>query len=168
MINIKYNQKSACYIVELSGLGDRIVTGKFDTGAVATIITTKKLGLTDKQFDLLKKHFDTMVELPKSFHSATNGEMKGYLVRARNVMLYQTCLKDFYYYLVLDNNLNKALLGDDFISCCTFNHRPQGDIVITTIDRLPILPFIKRIMRNVLIFLKSCNWKLAKEYLSSL
>lgn len=143
MINIKYNQKSACYIVEFSGLGDRIVTGKFDTGAVATIITTRKLGLTDRQLDLLKKHFDRTVERPKSFHSATNGEMKGYLVKARDVMLYKTCLKDFYYYLVLDNNLNKALLGDDFISCCTFNHRPQGDIVITTIDTASYSAFYK-------------------------
>lgn len=73
MINIKYNQKSACYIVEFSGLGDRIVTGKFDTGAVATIITTRKLGLTDKQLDWLKEYFDTTVEMPKSFYSATNG-----------------------------------------------------------------------------------------------
>lgn len=38
------------------------------------------------------------------------------------------------YYLILDNNLNKALLGDDFISCCTFHHQPKGDIVITAID----------------------------------
>lgn len=134
MIQIKYNQKGACYIVSFSGLGDRIVTGKFDTGAVSTIITAKKLGLTDQQLYVLKKQFDKMAVLPKTFHSATNGEMNGYLVKAKNVMLYSTTLKNFYYYLVLDNHLNKALLGDDFISCCTFSHRPQGDIVISTID----------------------------------
>lgn len=53
MIHIKYNQKGAYYIVSFSGLGDRIVIGKFDTGAVATIITSKKLGLTDKQVEAL-------------------------------------------------------------------------------------------------------------------
>lgn len=117
MISIKYAEKEFYYTVRLSGLNDNIITGKFDTGAVTTIITTKKLGI-----------------LPKSFYSATDGEMKGYLVKAKDVMLYNTKLKSFYYYLILDNNLNKALLGDDFISCCTFHHQPKGDIVITAID----------------------------------
>lgn len=134
MINVKYNQKGANYIVSFSGLGDRIVTGKFDTGAVATIITSKKLGLTDGQVEILKGYFEKSGVEPENFYSATNGKMGGYLVRAKNIMLYSTVLESFYYYLVLDNSLDKALLGDDFISCCTFSHQPKGDIVITTID----------------------------------
>lgn len=70
----------------------------------------------------------------ESFYSATDGKMGGYLVKAENVMLYNTVLKVFYYYLILDNSLDKALLGDDFISCCTFSHQPKSDIVINTID----------------------------------
>lgn len=134
MISIKYAEKEFYYTVRLSGLNDNIITGKFDTGAVTTIITTKKLGLADEQVESLKKHFNKLGILPKSFYSATDGEMKGYLVKAKDVMLYNTKLKSFYYYLILDNNLNKALLGDDFISCCTFHHQPKGDIVITAID----------------------------------
>lgn len=49
-------------------------------------------------------------------------------------MLYGTMLKRFYYYLILENSLDKALLGDDFISCCTFNHKTKRDIIITAID----------------------------------
>lgn len=134
MISIKYNQKGSCYIVSFSGLGDRIVTGKFDTGAVATIITSKKLGLTDGQVGTLKDYFEKSGVEPEDFYSATDGKLDGYLVRAENIKLYGTVLKRFYYYLILDNSLDKALLGDDFISCCTFSHQPKSDIIITAID----------------------------------
>lgn len=134
MINIRYAEKESYYTVRLSGLNADIITGKFDTGAVATIITSKKLGLSDKQVECLKKHFKKSGVVPESFYSATDGKMGGYLVRAENVMLYSTVLRNFYYYLILDNRLDKALLGDDFISCCTFSHQPKSDIIITTID----------------------------------
>lgn len=134
MINVKYNQKGSCYIVSLSGIGDRIVTGKFDTGAVATIITSKKLGLTDKQVEALKEYFRSSETMPSIFHTVADEKIEGYLVRARNVNIYSVTLNDFYYYLVLDNSLDKALLGDDFISCCTFHHKPKGDIYITAVD----------------------------------
>lgn len=134
MINIRYAEKESYYTVRLSGLNDDIITGKFDTGAVATIITSKKLGLSDDQVERLKEHFKTSGIEPENFYSATDGKMGGYLVKAENVMLYGTVLKSFYYYLILDNRLDKALLGDDFISCCTFNHKPKSDIIITTID----------------------------------
>ncbi len=134
MINIRYAEKESYYTVRLSGLNDDIITGKFDTGAVATIITSKKLGLSDEQVEHLKEYFEKSGIVPEAFYSATNEKMGGYLVRAENVMLYSTILKDFYYYLILDNTLDKALLGDDFISCCTFNHQPKSDIIITTID----------------------------------
>ena len=134
MINIRYAEKESYYTVRLSGLNDDIITGKFDTGAVATIITSKKLGLSDDQVERLKEYFKTSGIEPENFYSAPDGKMGGYLVKAENVMLYGTVLKSFYYYLILDNRLDKALLGDDFISCCTFTHKPKSDIIITTID----------------------------------
>lgn len=134
LINIRYTEKESYYMIRLSGLNDDIITGKFDTGAVVTIITSKKLGLTDEQVERLKIHFDKSGIEPEIFYSATDGKMKGYLVKAENVMLYGTMLKRFYYYLILDNSLDKALLGDDFISCCTFNHQTKRDIIITAID----------------------------------
>lgn len=134
MINIRYAEKESYYTVRLSGLNDDIITGKFDTGAVATIITSKKLGLSDKQVEILKEYFEKAGIEAEDFYSATDGKMGGYLIRAENVMLYNTVLKNFYYYLILDNGLDKALLGDDFISCCTFSHQPKKDIIITTID----------------------------------
>lgn len=57
MIKIRYAEKESYYTVRLSGLNDDIITGKFDTGAVATIITSKKLGLSDKQVEILKDYF---------------------------------------------------------------------------------------------------------------
>lgn len=134
MIKIRYAEKESYYTVRLSGLNDDIITGKFDTGAVATIITSKKLGLSDKQVEILKDYFQKSGVEAEDFYSATDNKMDGYLVRAENVMLYSTVLKNFYYYLILDNSLDKALLGDDFISCCTFSHQPKRDIIITTID----------------------------------
>ena len=102
MVKIRYAEKESYYTVRLSGLNDDIITGKFDTGAVATIITSKKLGLSDKQVEILKDYFQRLG------------------VEAED--------------LILDNSLDKALLGDDFISCCTFSHQPKRDIIITTID----------------------------------
>lgn len=134
MVNIRYLEKESYYTVRLSGLNDDIISGKFDTGAVATIITSKKLGLKDEQVEHLKEYFEKSGIEPEKFYSATDGKMYGYPVQADNVMLYNTVLKRFYYYLILDNRLDKALLGDDFISCCTFNHQPKGDIIITTIN----------------------------------
>ena len=134
MINIRYAGKESYYTVRLSGLNDDIITGKFDTGAVATIITSKKLGLSDEQVERLREYFAKSGIEPENFYSATDGKMGGYLVKAENVMLYGTVLKKFYYYLILDNSLDKALLGDDFISCCTFNHQPKSDIIITAIN----------------------------------
>lgn len=134
MIKIRYAEKESYYTVRLSGLNDDIITGKFDTGAVATIITSKKLGLSDKQVEILKDYFQKSGVEAEDYYSATDNKMDGYLVRAENVMLYSTVLKNFYYYLILDNSLDKALLGDDFISCCTFSHQPKKDIIITTID----------------------------------
>ena len=134
LIRVRYNEKSSCFSVRLFGLGDKIIACKFDTGAVATIITTKRLGVSNEQLELLKNYYEKTKIEPKKFYSATNGEMQGYPVMVANIKIGNVMIDKFYYYIVLSNDLDKALLGDDFISCCTFNHQSKNDILITTID----------------------------------
>ena len=77
MVKIRYAEKESYYTVRLSGLNDDIITGKFDTGAVATIITSKKLGLSDKQVEFLKEYFQKSAVEAEDFYSATDGKMDG-------------------------------------------------------------------------------------------
>ena len=45
-----------------------------------------------------------------------------------------TELKDFHYYLVVENQRDIALLGFDFIDSCKGTFEPHSDIVITEFD----------------------------------
>ena len=60
--------------------------------------------------------------------------MIGYLCNATDVKVNSTILKQFYYYLIFNVEHKIALLGDDFISCCTFVHSANSDIIIQAFD----------------------------------
>lgn len=134
MINIHYSPKNSYFYFYLSELVDKDIKVKFDTGAGATILTAKALGIDGTQLESIKNHVKKKNIPKKLFKSATDTEFYGYLCSSSDVKMNDVLIKRFYFYLVLNNDVNKALLGDDFISCCTFSHQPQSDIIITTID----------------------------------
>jgi len=50
------------------------------------------------------------------------------------IMISGMYFKTFYYYLIVDELCKSALIGDDFISCCRFEHSVNGDIEISNFD----------------------------------
>lgn len=125
------------YQVRVRGLnvdGD-ILDIKFDTGAVNTIVSLE--AITDRDID--KKRLITQLEGKtenKVFRSASGNDMTGYLVCAESIKISAFVLQKFFYYLVTNVNVNVALLGDDFISHCTFWHDNQADIIVKSFDSM--------------------------------
>ena len=134
LINIHYSAKNSYFYFYLSGITDRDIKVKFDTGAGATIITSKALGMNSIQSEHITEYINKKGIEKRVFKSATDTEFCGYLCRCTDVKLNDVLIEKFYFYLVLNDSLNKALLGDDFISYCTFSHQSRSDIYITAID----------------------------------
>ena len=109
------------------------VSIKFDTGATDTIITTGALGLDDIQSAVLLKSIENRNIKKNRFTSASNDSFVGYSCYCDDLKIGDVELKRFYYYIVF-NDKPKALLGDDFISCCIFSHGYKSDIVVTSFN----------------------------------
>ena len=106
---------------------------KFDTGAVNTVVSIE--ALTAEPVD--KENFISAIKdctVKRTFKSASGNSMEGYLVRAEHVVLSGVKFNEIYYYLIVDVDRPVCLLGDDFISKCTFVHHKDGDIEITAFD----------------------------------
>ena len=74
---------------------------------------------------------------PEIFTSASGHSLVGYPVCIKNVLIGNVLFPKFYYYLILDElegNRAIALLGDNFIDCCRFEHYPHEEIKITGFD----------------------------------
>ena len=106
------------------------VSMKFDTGATDTIITTGALGVDCVQADILLKNIHDEKRKGNEFTSASGDAFIGYPCYCDDLRIGDVQVKRFYYYIVF-NDIPKALLGDDFISCCTFCHSFKDDIVVT-------------------------------------
>lgn len=132
MIKFRYNKTGRSYRVRLDMQKNNrdLVLMKFDTGASDTIITTGALGLDDIQADMLLKSIKDRKLRGNEFTSASNGKFIGYPCYCDDLKIGDIQIKRFYYYIVF-NDKPKALLGDDFISCCTFSHGFKSDIVVT-------------------------------------
>lgn len=135
MINFYYNKLTRSYrsFVDLQKNDKDFVSMKFDTGASDTIITTGALGLDSIQADILLKSIQTGKLTENKFTSASGDNFTGYPCYCDNLKIGDVQVGRFYYYIVF-NDKPKALLGDDFISCCTFNHGFKGDIVVTAFN----------------------------------
>lgn len=135
MIKFRYNKASRSYIVRLDmQKNDKdLVLMKFDTGASDTIITTGALGLDSIQADILLRSIQDGKLKGNEFSSASGDSFIGYPCYCDNLKIGDVQIKRFHYYIVF-NDKPKALLGDDFISCCTFNHGFKSDIVVTAFN----------------------------------
>ena len=134
LIRFLYSQKTKNYTAYLENIDlyrDIKIPVKFDTGAIATIFTTKALGLNKEGEKVIANRIEQKAMIKKNFTSATGHTFYGYPCYCDNIRLDDVILRRFYYYLVLDGSRSKALIGDDFISCCTFSHGYESDIVVT-------------------------------------
>lgn len=134
MIRFLYSQKTKNYTGYLESIDiftDVKIPVKFDTGAIATIFTAKVFGLGEEGVKVIADKIEQKALMRQGFTSATGHTFYGYPCYCDNIRLDDVILRRFYYYLVLDSSRSKALLGDDFISCCTFSHGYESDIVVT-------------------------------------
>ena len=119
-------------------ISDKAVALKYDTGAKYTVISAGMFDESITEENL--KQFKTFCEdrclekYKESFISATGDSFEGYLVTAHDVKIGNTTLQYFYYYLVIENKRDIALLGFDFIDNCKRSANAHGDILITEFD----------------------------------
>lgn len=135
MIKFRYNKLTRSYrtYLDIQKNDKDFVSVKFDTGASDTIITTGALGLNSIQADTLLKSIQDRNLKARKFMSASDNCFDGYLCCCSDLRIGEIQIKKFYYYIVF-NDTPKALLGDDFISCCIFSHGFQSDIVVTSFN----------------------------------
>jgi len=160
--------RSAYHIsmMNLTKAQDSVINIKFDTGACSTIISLNTLMDTDDENKLKRFILGIPKDIPrKGFRSASGNTMYGILCEAKNVKLSGVTLEHFYYYLIIEykdrdecknckysekGNRRLALIGDDFISCCGFNHSKNSDIIINSFDK----DIYEQNMRMELVHLK--------------
>lgn len=111
----------------------------FDTGAGVTILClnvllNEQLFTTNNSLAIFNMLNVSRVK-PRVFYSASKTKMSGFPCYMENVVLSGKNLSKFYFYLFVGlDNPNVSLLCNDFISCCAFNKKLNGDIVITDFD----------------------------------
>ena len=134
-VDIIARRVGAVYEV-LVNLGKFAPSLKWDTGAKYTVISARALdkNLSDEAITQMKVYCERNHKHKEQFVSASGDPIYGYLSHTRNAVLDATVLKDFHYYLVLENKRDIALLGYDFIDNCDRSANAHGDIIVTGFD----------------------------------
>ena len=111
---------------------------KLDTGAKYTVISATAIRdtLTEDDLERIKSHCEERCGRKEEFISASGHSFFGYPVLAHHVEMGDSMLRDFRYYLVVENKRDIALLGFDFIDQCTFSHKTKKDIVLTEFNEV--------------------------------
>lgn len=113
----------------------KYIPAKFDTGAISTIVSlgaiSKNTTLTSDKIESLREKLKRKCSDVKEFRSASGHTIEGFLTYQDDVKLYNLNIPRFYYYLTLQNDIKKFLIGDDFISFCKFSHDKKSDIIIS-------------------------------------
>lgn len=108
---------------------------KFDTGAAQTIISLGAFskGLSTQNINSILTQIKQVNSF--SFRDASGNILKAYPCYLKNITINKIFLDIFYFWLNPNLNLKKALLGNDFIKYCNFNHNINGDIIIKDFDK---------------------------------
>lgn len=99
MINIHYSSKNSYFYFYLSEVVDKDIKVKFDTGASATIITSKALNITTGQLEYIAKYIEEKGLVKRAFKSATDTEFYGYLCSCSGVKMNDVSIKKFFFIL---------------------------------------------------------------------
>ncbi|MCR5097477.1 MAG: retropepsin-like domain-containing protein [Lachnospiraceae bacterium] len=121
--------------VDMGGIAFSI---KFDNGAGSTVVSIDAYAknLSDDEKNRIKDYCESHSSGKSRFRSASGDFFFGYPVIANNVFLGNTCFKEFYYYIVIENKRNISLLGVDFLDNCEYVHKPHENIVISSFDEI--------------------------------
>lgn len=166
MVEAEYSQITRQFTVQIRGLGlnKRIyIPMKFDTGAINTVISLKRL-ICGRAYNLSRiNEYVASKEniIKKKFFSASGHQLTGYLSRASNVEISGTMLKNFYYYIVIDGDREISLLGNDFIAACDFGHLKFENVKISCFDELSYTNIFESIGRQDVLMmdeLSDCLW----------
>lgn len=153
MIRFRYNKLTGSYrtSLDLQKNDKDFVSIKFDTGASDTIITTSALGLDSIQTEILRKGVQTSKLKGTIFTSASGNQFIGYPCYCDDLKIGDVQIRRFYYYIVF-SDMPKALLGDNFISCCTFTHSFKSDIIVTSFHSEEYHRQCENIIKNMDVF----------------
>lgn len=139
MVEAEYSQITRQFTVQIRGLGLNkkiYIPMKFDTGAINTVISLKRLvcGKIHNSCQVGEYIENKRTVKSKTFFSASGHELTGYLCKAPNIEISGTVIKSFYYYIIIDCDREISLLGNDFISACDFNHHKFQNIQVSGFD----------------------------------
>ena len=134
LTEVNYDGRS--YNVKVRGIHANPLLAKFDTGAVATTISLSSLCTDyDSQVDnCLLQHAKKRGLKPVHFTAANGTDVKCYRAYAKNVRVGNIIIPEFHYYVPVGVKRKSFLLGNDFISCCGFSHKCQGNILINSFN----------------------------------
>ena len=117
-------------------LGSSVPVLKWDTGAKYTVISAGMLddNISQESIERLIAYCEENSRYKEKFISASGDPIKGYLVTVHDARIGSAILRNFRYYLVIENKRDIALLGYDFIDCCKRSADAHGDILISEFD----------------------------------
>ncbi len=136
-------KRTGNFFIVMLNIGKQVLSIKFDTGACNTVISAEVLygELSNAQKKAFKKYCEQKGIIPKPFEVTTGNTMKGYPVYFSNVEVNGVLFSRFFCYVVVDfesepkTKMKKfALLGDDFLDCCGYLHKPHKDIELFCFD----------------------------------
>lgn len=137
MIEFAYKKPAYYAGVINNSLGLRTLA-KFDSGAAISIIGLERFGreLQDKLFVDFFINYTKDNSIDKKVYTAANEqEIETYPCMIDKISLNGTDIINFRFGLVLTQKSNRFLLGDDFISCCEFQHMIGGPILINNFSQ---------------------------------
>ena len=108
----------------------------FDTGAERTVISIEMIcrGMSET----VKRQFiDTLgsSKYSEKFSSvAKKSDIVGIPYKFNDVKIGNMRLQQLLCYVIFKSNKSIALLGDDFVSCCKYNHNYSEDIIVDGFD----------------------------------
>lgn len=135
---INFNYKKFAYVAGIVNDDYGLCAlGKLDTGAVKTLIYLRTFEDTicNKEFIKYFKNIAARQKIEdKEFTTANNVNVTAYPCSIDYIIMGDVMIKGFRFYLVIEPEANKVLIGDDFLSCCQFKHTIGGPIIIEQFD----------------------------------
>lgn len=133
---IEFKRSGLSYSSRLEYVGS--IEVKLDTGSPVTVLNYTQLALllSFSKIQLIK--FMEQSNIKKSyFHSYTGDNISTTLCRLRNVRLGEFLINNFYFYLNLDISASgNALIGADFIKCCSVSGHAKDSINLNYCDSM--------------------------------
>lgn len=133
MIEFRYTKHAYYAGVINNSLGLRTLA-KFDSGAAISIIGIERFGIAFQEQQFIDFFIQYVQDkgIDKRIYSVANGqEIETYPCIMDKISIDGTDIQNFQFGLVISQKSNRFLMGDDFISCCDFNHGIGGSIYIS-------------------------------------